>query len=270
MAVLSQPAGRRRSLGLPPARAAGLIVPIGTLILWQFAADRALVPDYFDAPTTIVAALWRMLASGELFVHAGASLWRAGAGFTIGSTLGILIGLAAGVNPKVQHFWEPLVSLTYPVPKIALLPIIFAWFGLGDTSKIAVISFSVAYPSYIAAFYGAKSVNRLHVWSARNMGAGRVRVFLKIVVPSALPQIFSGLRIGLGLSFIVMVAAELVTAQSGLGYLIGAAEDSQNYTIMYVAFVAIGAIGFTADRALLALRGRVLAGQTLELDRGRM
>ena len=245
------------------------MVPLCALVLWQTAADHGLVPHYVVAPSKIAANLWSMLASGELLMHAGASLWRAFSGFAIGSVLGILVGLAAGVNPKVESFWEPLVSLTYPVPKIALLPIIFAWFGLGDTSKIAVISCSVAYPSYVAAFYGAKSVNRLHVWSARNMGADRVRVFLRVVVPSALPQIFSGLRIGLGLSFIVMVASELVTAQSGLGYLIGAAEDSQNYTIMYVAFVAIGTIGFTADRLLLALRRMVLLGQTLRFDQGR-
>jgi len=251
-----------------PRWATGLLLPLAVLAAWQLMADRGMLPLYMVAPGAILRAVRDMLLSGELITHAKASLFRAGMGFLIGASAGILVGLAAGVFAGVEGFVEPLVSLTYPIPKVALLPIIFAAFGLGDASKVFVISCSVGYPTYIAAFYGARSVKPLHIWSARNVGAGRWCIFRRIVTPSALPQIFAGLRIGLGLSFIVMVAAEFVTAETGLGYLIAAAEDSENYKLMYVAVVAIGVIGFAADRLLLLIRGRLLVGQLEATDHG--
>ena len=120
------------------------------------------------------------------------------------------------------------------MPKVAALPIVFAWFGLGDLSKIVIITISVFYPVYIAAFFGAKSTSRVHVWAARNMGAGRWRIFCRIVLPSALPQLFNGLRVGLALSFIVMFVSELIAARRGLGYLITFAEEQMRFDIMYV------------------------------------
>jgi ABC-type nitrate/sulfonate/bicarbonate transport system permease component len=251
-----------------PQRLAGLVLPLLLLLLWQLCGAAGALPRYLPPPGIVLGTLVAMIASGELFQHIGASLFRSAMGFLIGTTCGIAIGLAAGSWARLERFYDPIISLTYPVPKVALLPIIFAWFGLGDASKIVVITASVFYPAYVSAFYGAKSVERLHLWSARNMGAGRARLFWRIILPSALPQIFAGLRIALGLSFVVMFTAELISAQSGLGYLVGVAEDSARFDLMYVAIITVGVIGFAADRLLLAVRRRILVGQLLGKDQG--
>jgi ABC-type nitrate/sulfonate/bicarbonate transport system permease component len=249
-----------RSVRVAPNRWFGLVLPIGLVLLWQVAADRGGLPRYAVAPDVIARQLVAMSLSGELATHTAASLFRALTGFAIGALAGIAAGLLAGTLRSVERFYEPIISLTYPVPKIAALPIIFAWFGLGDLSKIVIIVASVFYPTYIASLYGAKATSRIHIWSARNMGASSATIFRRIVLPSALPQIFNGLRVGLALSFVVMFAAELVASQKGLGYLIGVAEDAQRFDIMYVAIIVIGSIGFAADRLLLALRRRLVAG----------
>ena len=137
------------------------------------------------------------------------------------------------------------------------------------SAGVVMISVSVFFPVYIAALYGAKSTARVHLWGALTMGARRGQVFRKVVLPSAMPQIFNGLRVGLALSFIIMVVTELVVSQDGLGYLIGFAGDSLRFDIMYVAILAIGVLGFLADRALLALRRHFLAGQLLATEAGR-
>jgi len=241
----------------------GAIVPVGLLIAWEVFGKVFQLPDYLPAPSAIGARMGEMLASREIFPHAWASLYRALGGFAIGSLCGVAAGLLAGSVRPAERFVDPIISLTYPVPKVAALPIVFAWFGLGDLSKIVMISVSVFFPVYIAALYGAKSTARVHVWGALSMGARRAQLFRKVVFPSAMPQIFNGLRVGLALSFIIMVVTELVVSREGLGYLIGFTGDSLRFDIMYAAIVAIGIIGFTADRILMAVRRRVLAGQLI-------
>jgi ABC-type nitrate/sulfonate/bicarbonate transport system permease component len=246
-----------------PPRWLGAIVPLLLIAVWELAARRGDAPEYLPAPSVILAELGALAAGGDLFVHAGASLYRALGAFAIGAATGAAVGLAAGTLRAVERFYEPIISLTYPVPKIAALPIVFAWFGLGDASKIVIITISVFYPIYIAAFFGAKGTSRVHVWAARNMGAGRWQIFRHVVLPSALPQLFNGLRVGLALSFIVMVVAELVASQRGLGYLIAFSEEQTRFDIMYAAIFTIGVLGFGADRLLLAVRRRALKGQLL-------
>ncbi|MDB5407559.1 MAG: transporter permease, partial [Rhodospirillales bacterium] len=159
-----------RSLRVAPNRWFGLVLPIALLLLWQVAADRGGVPRYLVAPCVIARQLAAMSLSGELAVHTAASLFRALTGFAIGALAGVGVGLLAGTLRPVERFYEPIISLTYPVPKIAALPIIFAWVGIGDLSKLVIIVASVFYPTYIAALYGAKATSRIHVWAARNMG----------------------------------------------------------------------------------------------------
>jgi len=190
-------------------------------------------------------------------------VFRALAGYGVGGAAGIAMGLLAGIARPVERFYDPIVSLTYPVPKIVVLPILIAWLGSGDASKIAVVTAAVFYPTFINSLYGAKGVNKLYVWSARNMGASAFAVFRKVILPAALPQVLTGLRIGLALAFIVVVAAEMSNSRTGLGHLIITAEDSLRFDLMYAAILAIAVIGFAGDRLLVALRRRALAGQTL-------
>src|SRR6266481_2815988 len=155
----------------------------------------------------------------------------------------------------------PVVFLSYPVPKIVMLPLFMLWFGIGDLSKILIIALACFYPMYINAYYGAKSTSALLVWSALNMGADRRQIFRKVVLPSALPMIFAGLRVSLALSFIVMFATEMINASSGLGHLIRVAESGLRFDLMYVSLVSIAILGYAGDRLLRLARRRVLAWQ---------
>jgi ABC-type nitrate/sulfonate/bicarbonate transport system permease component len=257
MSAAAQPFSRRRRALL------GLVLPLAAVVAWELRARAGGAPTYLIAPSVILATTWDMLVSGELWQHTRASLVRALGGYAIGGACGIALGLLAGIARPVERFYDPIVSLTYPVPKIVVLPILIAWLGAGDASKIAVVTAAVFYPTFINALYGAKGVNRLYVWSARNMGASPLRVFAKVILPAALPQVLTGLRIGLALAFIVTVAAEMQNSRGGLGHLIITAEDSLRFDLMYAAIIAIALIGFGGDRALLAARRRVLAGQSI-------
>jgi len=239
----------------------GLTIPLLLLAFWEYEGLVGALPRYLPPPSVIIRELVAMLASGELFVHVSASLFRALSGFAIGATCGWLAGLLAGALRPVERFYEPIVSLTYPVPKIAALPIVFAWFGLGNLSKIVIITVSVFYPLYIATVAGAKATPRAYVWAARNMGASRFTIILRVLAACARPQVFNGLRIGLALSFVVMFVAEMVSSSEGLGYLIVFADQNERFDIVYVAIITIGVIGFAADRLLLLVRNRMLVGQ---------
>jgi ABC-type nitrate/sulfonate/bicarbonate transport system permease component len=238
-------------------RAAALL---GLLLVWQLAALAGL-PDYILGPVEILKHFFGALASRELYDNIGASLGRALPGFAIGSALGIALGLAAGVSRVFDGTFSPVVFLTYPVPKIVLLPLFMLWFGIGDLSKVLIIALACFYPVFINAYYGARSTRRILVWSALNMGAGPARIFRGIVVPSALPQIFAGLRVSLALSFIVMFAAEMINARSGLGHMIRVAENSLRFDLMYVSLVSIAILGYGGDRLLRTARERALAWQ---------
>jgi ABC-type nitrate/sulfonate/bicarbonate transport system permease component len=250
--------GRRR---IASYRLIGIAVWLALVVIWQVFARSGHTPEYLVAPSTIAVTLVQLARDGELWQHIAASLLRAGTGLLIGATLGTLLGLLAGTKRYVGLYFDPLISFTYPVPKIAILPLLMAWLGIGNASKITIIAMAVFYPSFINAYYGAKGVSRSHLWAAWNMGASPSRVFWRVVVPSALPQIFSGLRIATALSFIVLFAAEMIGARSGLGYLIAFAEDNLRFEIMYASLASIGVIGFAADRTLLAVRKRLLVGR---------
>ncbi|MDH7794055.1 MULTISPECIES: ABC transporter permease [unclassified Beijerinckia] len=241
----------------------GLIIPAVLLLIWQGAGWFDWLPAYLPPPSIILTETWHMLVSGELFYHSYASLKRALSGYVLGASVGVLTGLAAATLRPVEGFVEPLVSLTYPIPKIAALPMVFAWFGLGDLSKIVIISTSIFYPVYIAALAGGRSTTKTWIWAARNMGASPTTIIRRVVLPAALPSIFNGLRIGLALSFVVMFVAELVASSEGLGYLVVFAEQGMRFDLVYVAVLAISIIGFTADRLLLLARRHIVVGQEL-------
>ena len=233
---------------------------LALLVLWEL-AWRSGLPQYVLGPVEIVKHFGAALGSRELYDDAGASLLRALPGFAIGAAVGIALGLAAGVSRALDGALSPVVFLSYPVPKIVMLPIFMLWFGIGDLSKVLIIALACFYPVFINAYYGARSTQTVHVWSGRNLGAGRWRIFLGVVVPSAAPQIFAGLRVSLALSFIVMFAAEMINANSGLGHMIRVAENSLRFDLMYVSIVCIGLLGYAGDWLLRLARQRVLAWQ---------
>ena len=226
---------------------------LALLAVWQLLSLRGL-PDYVLSPIEIVKHFVAALGTREIYQDAAASLMRALPGFAVGTVLGVLLGLAAGIARSFDEMLSPLVFLSYPVPKIVMLPVFMLWFGIGDLSKILIIALACFYPAFINAYYGARATRRILVWSARNMGASEAEIFRRVVLPGALPQIFAGLRVALALSFIVMFAAEMINARSGLGHLIREAEASLRFDLMYVSLVTIAILGYAGDRLLRFLR----------------
>ena len=233
-----------------------LLVLLAWQLLWLWG-----LPEYVLGPVEILQHFVAALGDQELYGHIGASLMRSLPGFAIGTLLGIALGLAAGVSRSFDQMLSPVIFLTYPVPKIVMLPLFMLWFGIGDFSKILIIALACFYPTFINAYYGAKSTPAILVWSGLNMGAGRWRIFLRVVVPNALPLIFAGMRVSLALSFIVMFATEMINARSGLGHMIRVAENSLRFDLMYISLLSIAILGYAGDRLLRLGRERVLAWQ---------
>src|SRR5688572_282570 len=230
------------------------------LIAWQLAALRGL-PEYVLSPWQIAQNFVEALGGAELYEHIGASLRRSLPGFALGSLLGAALGLAAGVARWFDRMLSPAVFLTYPVPKIVMLPIFMIWFGIGDLSKVLIIALACFYPVFINAYYGVRQTRTILVWSALNMGASQASIFRRVVLPSAAPMIMASLRVSLALSFIVMFAAEMINARSGLGHLIRVAENSLRFDLMYVSLLAIALLGYAGDRMVRFAHSRVLAWQ---------
>jgi ABC-type nitrate/sulfonate/bicarbonate transport system permease component len=242
------------------------LLPVAAVVAWEFLGRAGMLPRYLSTPGAILAALWEITRTGELFVALVASLYRASAGFVLGTVAGTVVGLAAGIRPAVRHFFDPLVSFLYSIPKIAFLPIFLLLLGLGHASKIAIIAFSCFFPVFIASRHAVLSVNRLLVWAAENMGAPPRTIFFRVIVPAAAPQLFAGTRIALAHAFVVLFAAELIGSKAGLGTIISYGEEWVRFDLMFAGIVCFAALGFLADRLLLAIRLRVLKGQMIETE----
>jgi ABC-type nitrate/sulfonate/bicarbonate transport system permease component len=239
------------------------ILPISALVCWQLFGSTGMLPRYLSTPSAIVAGLWEMASTGELFIALAASLYRVAAGFVLGTGAGVLVGLAAGVIPAVRHFFDPLVSFLYSIPKIAFLPIFLLLFGLGHASEVAIIAVSCFFPVFVASRHAVLGVNKLLIWAARNMGAPPGTVFFRVVIPAAAPQLFAGIRIGLAHAFVVLFAAELIGSKAGLGTIISYGEEWVRFDLMFGGIVCFAALGFLADRLLLVIRERALRGQII-------
>jgi len=238
-------------------------VPVAVLVAWEVLGRLDLLPRYLSAPTLILAGLWELAVSGELFVAMAASLYRAFAGFAIGTAMGTVAGLGAGSTGAVRNFFDPLVSFLYSIPKIAFLPVFLLLFGLGHASKISIIAFSVFFPVFIASRHSILSINRILVWAAQNMGASPRTIFYRVIIPAAAPQLFSGIRIGLAHAFVVLFAAELIGSKVGLANLITYGEEWVRFDLMFAGIVCFAVLGFVSDRILMAVRRHVLKGQLI-------
>jgi len=234
-----------------------LLALVAVLLVWQLAP----LPDYILSPVDIAKHFVQALGTSELYENIWASLARSLPGFAIGSFLGAALGLAAGTARWFDRMLSPAVFLTYPVPKIVMLPIFMIWFGIGDLSKVLIIALACFYPVFINAYYGVRQTRTILVWSALNMGATPSQVFRRVVLPSAAPMIFAAMRVSLALSFIVMFAAEMINARSGLGHLIRIAENSLRFDLMYVSLVTIAILGYAGDRLVRLAHSRLLAWQ---------
>jgi ABC-type nitrate/sulfonate/bicarbonate transport system permease component len=228
-------------------------------IAWEVAARLELVSTTALPPLTDVIGAWiDMIKDGELISNGVSSLYRAGAGLLLAIVIGGVLGIVMAWWKPVNVLLAPLVEIFYPLPKSALIPVTVIWLGFGDGSKILLIFLGCMLPVTIGAFNGARASEQVLVWSARSMGAHKLRMLWDVVVPSAMPELLNGVRTALALSFILLVSSELIVAQKGFGYLIGSLGANGTYDAMYAVVLTVAFLGFAADRTYLMITRRVL------------
>lgn len=211
----------------------------------------------FPPPSGIVNAFVDLVVSGALFWHALVSLLRSLTGFAIGATLGVIIGVLTARILPLRQMSDPVLHGMRSIPVIAMVPLAIIWFGIGEVAKLALITWGAFYPVWVNSFLGARDVHLLLIRSAQSLGASRIFVLLHVILPGALPLIIAGLRLSLAISFVVMVAAELVGASEGLGHLIANSHQLFRVDYMFVGLVTLGAIGFLFDQLFVAVIARL-------------
>ena len=240
-------------------RLLSLISPILLLALWQILlmlgiGDRRFVP----APSDIAVQFWKMTLSGELGWHVSVTVYRVLMGFLIGTVPGVAVGLLMAMFRPVRIFFDPLIAALFPIPKIALMPLLLLAFGFGDASKVAVVAIAVFFPVIVNTYVGAANIDRIYWDVAKNYGASQWIMFRRIVFFGALPMIFAGLRIALAVSFIVLVASEFVATKSGIGYLIWNSWELLRVDVMFVGIVTIGILGLIVSALFQEIERKVI------------
>lgn len=234
-----------RSRPFASDRVIGILSPLILLGLWELCARTGIVDvRFFPAPSNVIRHLFEMVATGDLWRHLAASLYRLFVGFFVGCVPAIVIGLAIGLYRPVRAALDPLISATYPIPKSSLLPLILLIFGLGESSKIAMVAIGVFYPVVINTAAGVRQIAPIFLDVGHNFGASRFNMFRTVALPGALPLIMTGVKLGAGMGLVLIAIAEMVGAKSGLGYMIWNAWELFDVQTMYVGLFVIAIIGF--------------------------
>ena len=234
------------------------LVPIlGILALWQMASTAGWVNAYLlPSPLRVAAAILNAGRGGELGRHVAASLLRVGEGFGITVCLALPLAVLASFAPRLTAAFNPLLTFLRNIPPLALIPVLILWFGLGESSKLALIVLTSFFPVFMGAVTGLGSVDPRLVEMGRSLGFSRLRILERIMFPESVPSLLNGLRLGLGYSWRAIIGAEMIAAASGLGYWILDAEELARIDVVFAGIVGIGILGIILDRAayLAALR----------------
>lgn len=232
----------------------GLIVPTLLLILWELSVRLEWVPATLIAsPSEVLVSFKTFLFDGSLLKHTGISLFRLSLGFVSGSLLGLLIGIGVGLLKFLDKLLSPLLQFLAPIPPIVWIPLLIIFFGIGEVSKIVLLSVASFFILFINTVQGIRSVDKKYIDIADIYRKTNLNLIKNILLPSALPNIFLGLRLALGLSWILLIAAEVVASSKGLGWLIW---DSRNFSRpddMFVGIIVIGLLGKLTDQVLIKI-----------------
>jgi NitT/TauT family transport system permease protein len=236
-----------------------ILSPLALIALWQIAVVSGFLDYRFvPAPLQIVGTFVSMVASGELFGHIAISLGRVAGGYVLGVGVGILIGLTMGIFRPVRAAVTPIVAALFPIPKLAILPILILFFGLGELSKVLVIAIGVFFISVINTVSGVVNIERIYIDVARNLGVSGRSFYRHVAIPGALPAIVTGGKVSMSVALLLIVAAEFVGASSGIGYLIWSSWENFSLDRMFVGLVTLAAIGYTFTMGLEFLETRIL------------
>jgi taurine transport system permease protein len=221
--------------------------------LWEAASDTGLLPALFmPAPHEVAKALYALFESGQLFAHLQASLSRIVAGWLLGSVIGLAVGFAMGIFGLARSAGVPLVAALFPIPKIALLPLFILWFGIGEPSKVATIAFGVFFPTVVSTYAAVDQVPRNLIHMAQSFGLPTRSIVWKVILPGALPGILAGFRISSSIALILVVSAEMIGAQEGIGAFVLAAGNLMQTDQLIAGVVLLSLLGLTISWLLSA------------------
>jgi ABC-type nitrate/sulfonate/bicarbonate transport system permease component len=238
------------------ARSAAIVL---LLVAWEaLARSGKVTPFMLPAFSAVVERIYDDAVSGTLWINLGLTIYRALAGFFIAGAGGIALGALMSRSKFVHWLFDPIISVGFPMPKIAFLPIIMLWLGLYDLSKISMVVFDAIFPVVTATLAGIAGVERQLIWSARNMGASERAVMWQVALPAALPQILTGLQIALPIALIVAIIAEMAMGGYGLGGAMMTASRFADSRGVFAGIVEIAVVGYVLIRALALLRRRLL------------
>lgn len=248
--------GAIRAAGTGFAHSLGILV---LLAAWELFARSDAVTAFVLPPfSAVMVRVWEHAVRGDLWLNTAMTIYRAFAGFLIGGLIGLLIGIGIWRNRVAHWFFDPIISVGFPMPKVAFLPVIILWFGVFDISKIVMVTIEVVFPVVTATVIGFQGVSHELIWSARSMGAKDREVLWQVMLPGALPQIFTGFQVALPIALIVAIFAEMAMSGYGLG---GAMMQASRYADsrgVFAGIVEIAVIGYCVVKLMSYVRYRLL------------
>lgn len=246
----------------------GIVVPLAILLLWAAGSELELFNSYIiPHPAKVFKTALSLFKSGVLAKHLGTSLFRVLAGFAITFSIAFPMAVLVGLNKKTYDCLSPFLEFVRHIPPIAMIPLLILWFGIGETSKIAVIILATFFPIFINTVNGISGCDIKLVEVGRTYGFSKWQTLVKIILPQALPSIFAGMQLGLGYSWRSLMGAELIAASSGIGYMIIEAEQLSRIDIIFVGILVIGTLGCGIDYFFLKASNRLLMWEGGNYDR---
>jgi sulfonate transport system permease protein len=239
--------------------ARGLVLPVALVIVWELVARAGLVSDYvLPAFSSVAAHLGAIALDGGLWIHAGTSALRVGSGFVVGALIGIGTGLAVGLDRKVEAYVDPSLQALRSVPSLAWVPLLLLWMGIDEAPKITLIAVGAFFPVYLNVVSGVRGVDPGLIEVGRMFALDRARIVWRIMLPASVPALFTGLRTGLGVAWLYVVAAELIAAEAGLGFMLTDGRELSRADMIFAAIALLACCGKLSDGVLKAMERRLL------------
>ena len=230
------------------------LVPLAILLAWEAASVYGwLSTRVLPEPLAVARAFWQLASSGELWSHVAVSTRRAAIGFAIGGGLGLLLGLATGTFRIAETLLDSTLQMVRNIPALALIPLVILWFGIDETAKLFLVALGVFFPIYLNTFHGIRSVDKGLIEMAKSYGLSGWQLYRQVILPGALPSILVGVRFSLGLMWVLLIVAETISAQAGIGYLTMNAREFLQTDVVLVGILLYAALGKLADVAAKAL-----------------
>lgn len=236
------------------------LVPACLLVCWQVASELGLIePQVLPPPSAVAVAGWQLARSGELWGNVEISAWRAIIGFAIGGGIGFVLGMMNGLSSFSETLTDGTLQMVRNIPHLALIPLVILWFGIGEEAKVFLVALGVFFPMYVNTQHGVRSVDPHLLEMGRAYGMSDAALFLRVVLPGALPSIFVGLRYGLGIMWLTLIVAETIAATSGIGFMAMTAREFMQVDVVVFSILIYAALGKLADSIARLLERSALA-----------